>query len=66
MKTMKQNYQAPTSCVILFEQAQMLCNSPVQNVNSNVGITGGNTGSTGNARVKEQGSYDVWNEDWNK
>ena len=54
---MKKNYCKPTMNVVKIQQAQMLCTS----TESNVGITGGNSGYDGPARARSF-DWDDWDE----
>jgi hypothetical protein len=60
----KQVYLQPTMTVVKVQQQAHLMQESANRVNSvssNANITGGNTGSSESARVKE---YNVWNDDW--
>ncbi|MBR1498816.1 MAG: hypothetical protein IJ615_04200 [Bacteroidaceae bacterium] len=61
---MKKTYQLPTMRIVMLQHTQMLCGSgdPEVNVTSNVGITGGNIGSTQAGRVNE--SSGIWDNEW--
>lgn len=61
---MKKTYQKPDTMVVCVQNAQLLCNS-VKSVESNAVNYGGRK-SGGEARVKEQTDYNVWDENWSK
>ena len=57
----KQTYQKPEMRVVKIQQAQMLCTS----TESNVGITGGNSGYDGPARARQYNGGIDW-DDWDE
>lgn len=63
----KQAYKKPAMNVVTMELEGQLMDASTVYVNrteSNVGITGGNQGSTEAARVK--GNYVNWDDDWSE
>jgi hypothetical protein len=65
---MNKKYLNPEMCIVKVDGTNMIANSPVSQVSGNAGFTYGggssNAGTTPAARVKEQGVYDVWQDDW--
>ena len=62
---MKKRYMIPEVSVVRMDGANMIAQS-VTNVDSgDAGISYGGAGS-GPARVKSQGNYNVWDDDWQK
>ena len=61
---MNKKYLNPEMCIVKVDGTNMIANS-IQRVQSSTGVDinygGGNDGA---ARVKEQGVYDVWDDDW--
>ena len=55
--TTKKIFQKPKMVVLHIQYSGIIC---VASTASNVGITGGNSGSNSAARVKEQSSYINW------
>ena len=62
---MKKNYQAPVLCIVsVAAHGHILDNgSPVRTISSNAELGYGG-GSAGTARTKDQGAYNVWDDDW--
>lgn len=62
---MKKNYLIPEVNVVSVEPHAHILNgaSPVGRVSSNADITYGG-GNAQSARVKDQGTYDVWDDNW--
>lgn len=59
---MKTTYQKPAIKVEDLQQSDILCYS----TRGNADITGGNEGSTQDARVKELGDFNFWEEEWGR
>ena len=61
---MKKIYQKPAITVVRIEHASLICES-VSSVENNVNIYYRGAGN-GEARVKEQSNYSVWDDDWSQ
>ena len=62
---MKKIYLIPEICVIRVDGTKMIAES-VHSVNGTLRYGGAATTGNTSARVKDQGSYDVWNDDWSR
>ena len=62
---MKKNYLKPTTLVVSVTAHGHILDggSPVRTISSNTDVNYGG-GSNSSARVKDQGAYNVWNDDW--
>jgi hypothetical protein len=65
---MKKTYSTPTIEIVTLQQHGIICTSQIRSIDGNAGLSGGGSDAnyTGGARVKGQGSYDVWADDWSK
>lgn len=57
---MKKTYIQPTLYVSITRPAQLLCASP------GIGTTSTTASSSNEVLVKEQSSYNVWDDDWSE
>lgn len=63
---MKKNYLLPTSSVVRIQQQRIICTSQsgaISGLSSNAELNYGG-GNSVSARVREQSSYNVWDDDW--
>ena len=66
---MKKNYLIPEMCVIKVDSTNMIAES-ITGTSDNLGTSGFHYGgastnnTSGIVRVKDQGAYDVWEDDW--